>query len=308
MSGCASTKPILSVAVPVVDLRAGPGTKAKDNQHDPLQESQLLYGERVRLLQRKNGWAQIQALEQAEFTHRKRWEGYPGWVPEESLVPWQAVWPANIVVTQKWAPTWQDPYLLVPSSWKFPMGAFLFATNMSDERWKIELSDGTVLWMLPHHARTFQAFSGMPAEEKRNCVLRAAELLVGDAYFWGGRSPKAEPVDSQVTGVDCSGLVNIVFRSIGVQIPRDAHEQFLRAQTVEHLQPADLIFLSQPDQPKQIVHVMLFAGKGHVFEAPGTGKAVHRISLLQRLGRSEEELTPGLVIEGQTVYFGSYIQ
>ena len=60
--------------------------------------------------------------------------------------------------------------------------------------------------------------------------------------------------------MDCSGLVNLAYRAAGLDIPRDAHEQFLRAKPVNALQPGDLIFLSERQNPKRIVHVMLYEG------------------------------------------------
>ena len=110
-----------------------------------------------------------------------------------------------------------------------------------------------------------------------------------------------------MTGVDCSGLVNLAYRSAGVEIPRDAHEQFLRAKRVTTLEPADLVFLSERADPARIVHVMLYAGEGEVIEGPGTGLTVRRIALAQRLGRPIDQLSPGAVIDGQTVFFGSYL-
>ena len=101
--------------------------------------------------------------------------------------------------------------------------------------------------------------------------------------------------------------MNLAYRSAGVEIPRDAHEQFLRAKRVAALQPADLVFLSEHAYPARIVHVMLYTGEGNVIEGPGTGLAVRRIALAQRLGQPVEQLSPGAVIDGQTVSFGSYL-
>jgi len=94
---------------------------------------------------------------------------------------------------------------------------------------------------------------------------------------------------------------------VGLDIPRDAHEQFLRAKRINALQPADLIFLSERSNPKRIVHVMLYAGNGELIEGPGTGEAVRRIAITSRLGQPLDWLAPGSVVDGQTVYFGTYL-
>ena len=87
LSGCSTPQALMAINVPLIDLRGQPHTTAQPGIHDPLQETQLLYGERVRVRKIEDGWAQIEAVEQPEFTHGRRWEGYPGWVPAATLLP-----------------------------------------------------------------------------------------------------------------------------------------------------------------------------------------------------------------------------
>jgi hypothetical protein len=300
----------MTVNVPLADLRARPQTTAQAGVHDPDQETQLLYGERVRVLKQQDDWTRIEALEQPEFTHARRWQGYPGWIPASILVPSASQWAPTVVVTAKWAQAWHDPYLTRPASWRFALGTRLRATDYAGQRWKAELHDGSEVWLRFHDARSFEELATLSAGDRRQAVIHTAAMFVGDPYYWGGRSPGGlTPAgsDPAVTGIDCSGLVNLAYRSVGVDIPRDAHEQFLRAKPVTTLQPADLIFLSERTNPKRIVHVMLYAGEGEIIEGPGTGTTVHRITLVQRLGQPLDELSPGAVIDEQTVFFGSYL-
>lgn len=296
------------VAVPVVDLRSQPHTTAAAGVHDPLQETQLLYGERVRVHKTEEGWAFIEAAEQPEFTHARRWEGYPGWLPLASLKRPDPFQEPAIVVTEAWAPTWFDPHRLSPSPWQFAMGTYLAATDMGGQLWRIELVDGGLVWMPRPYARALSELVALSVPEKRRMILASAQRLVGTPYVWGGRSPKATwPEGDQVTGIDCSGLVNLAYRTAGIQVPRDAHEQFLRATRLNTPQPADLIFLSEQGNPARIVHVMLYAGSGELIEGPGTGLAVRRITVEKRLGRPLDQIAPGTVIDGQTVSFGGYL-
>jgi len=288
----------MTVNVPLADLRAQPQTTAQAGIHDPGEETQLLYGERIRVLKRQNDWVRVEAIEQPEFTHARRWQGYPGWIASSVLVPSQLQWEPTVVITAKWAKTWHDAHLSRPAPWRFPLGTRLRATDYAGQRWKAELLDGSEVWLRFQDARAFEELAALSPVEWRQAVIRSAGLFIGDPYYWGGRSP---------SGVDCSGLVNLAYRSAGVAIPRDAHEQFLRAKRVTTLQPGDLIFLSERSNPERIVHVMLYAGEGEIIEGPGTGKAVHRIALAKRLGRPLDELSPGAVVDEQTVFFGSYL-
>ena len=306
-SGCALTHRLMVVKTAVVDLRAQPHTSAQPGAHDPLEETQLLYGEPVRLVKTQDGWAYVEAVEQTEFTHAQRWQGYPGWLPAESLVR-QHEWMApNIVVTEKWAPTSEDAFGARPSPWRFPLGTRLRATKVGGEFWKVALLDASTVWMPARAGRPLEELKRLPPSEKRRMILRNAEHFIGDTYYWGGRSPQAAGRAATVTGVDCSGLVNLAYRAAGVDLPRDAHEQFLRARPVRTLQPADLIFLSERGNPKHIVHVMLYTGDDEIVEGPGTGLAVRRITAVERFGRPLSALAPGDVVDGQNVFFGTYL-
>lgn len=297
-AGCASSGAVLAVNAPVVDLRAEPHTVLEPGRQDLQQETQLVYGERVRLRAQADGWAHVEALEQPEFTHARRWQGYPGWVPLTSLVPWEPLREPTVVVTEKWVEASEDPQILAPTRWRFPLGTRLRATEMGGHVWMVELLDGSVAWIPFRAARALEELRALPALERRRLVLRNAGLLLGDPYVWGGRSP---------SGIDCSGLVNLAYRAAGVDIPRDAHEQFLRAKPVSAVQPGDLIFLSERGNPQRIVHVMLYAGEGAVIEGPGTGLAVRRLAVTERLGQPLDWLAPGSVVDDQILSFGSYL-
>lgn len=308
LCGCAASKPFMVVAQPILDLRRQPHTTAVPGVHDPLEETQLLYGEQVRLLEVRDGWAKIEAMEQAEYTSTGRWQGYPGWVPARKLVPLAAVWQPNIVVTEKWAQVFEDAAMLRQVNFAFALGTMLRGTDMGGIVWRIELVDGKIAWMDHDSARPLIELHALPESEKRRVILKTAELFLGDPYYWGGRSPSGNSKHAGITGVDCSGLVNLSYRSIGLAIPRDAHEQYLRSRHIKAVQPGDLIFLSEANNPKRIVHVMLYAGNGELIEGPGTGKAVHRIRLTERFGQTLDWITPGTVIHDQTIYFGSYLE
>jgi len=317
--GCVSAQSArMVVSESVVDVRAEPRTSARPGIHDPQQETQLLFAEHVTLLRRKDGWAQIEAVEQPEYTHGRRWQGYPGWVPEAALAPANKHTRApNLVVTTKWARIWNDPFQMEPPVRRLPLGTQLWGLDIGNRLWKVELPDGASAWLEHGDAEELNTVQGLPPQQKRQRIVAVAEQFLGDPYFWGGRSPflgsdpsrtPAKHTGSDpITGVDCSGLVNLAHRAVGVEIPRDAHEQFLRAQAVSALQAGDLIFLSARGEPKRIVHVMLYAGADEVIEGPGTGQSVRRITLAERFASSPEPIAPGAVVDEQQVYFGTFL-
>jgi len=306
-TGCATVPGSLYVVTaPVTDLRAQPGSVAVPNTHDPFEETQLLYGERVKVLKTEQAWAFVEAIEQPEFNHTNAWQGYPGWVPQDVLQPIHGLAQPNAVITTKWAAVWQDSQGTTP--WlQLPMGTKIAVSSTQGVLWRLQLIDGTVAWISPADAQLVRRLKRLSESGRRQAILRAAEQSLGDPYFWGGRSPFVGSTEFGVTGVDCSGLVNLAYRTVGIDVPRDAHEQYLRANTIAKPQPADLVFLSEPDNPKKIVHVMLYVGDGRIIEGPGTGLVVRRIEITERLGRPIEQLKPGDQLNDQTLFFGSYL-
>ncbi len=306
VASCVKSDPQLAVvAAPIVDLRAQPGPPAQSLAHDANQETQALYGERVLIQRIEDDWALIEASEQPEYTHHQKWEGYPGWVHTSDLVLVRGLPPPSAVVVAKWATIWRDPRSEQPIM-SLPMGTRLAAERSQTGLLKVQMVDGTVGWISRGDVEWLDELAKHTPELRRRAVVRAADELIGDPYFWGGRSPRADSSE-QVTGADCSGVVSLAYRAAGIVIPRDAHEQFMRARAVDQLQTADLVFLSEAGNPSKIVHVMLYAGDGWLIEGPGTGLSVRRISVKDRLGRTDAELHSGQTVKEQTIFLGSLL-
>jgi cell wall-associated NlpC family hydrolase len=75
--------------------------------------------------------------------------------------------------------------------------------------------------------------------------------------------------------VDCSCLVQLVFRVLGINLPRTAAEQFAATAPVarEALRPGDLVFFANTYMPG-ISHVGLYIGGGRQINAPTEGQPV----------------------------------
>ena len=300
------TASLYVVTVPVANLRSQPSANPTSAAHDEAQETQLLFGERVKVLKHQDTWALVEAIEQPEYTHQRRWQGYPGWMLRRELAPVRRLQEPNAIVLRKWATLWRDAHMTRP--WlSVPLGTKL-VVSQSEQGWcHVHLPDGDVAWIAEGDVQWLSDLTQLSPTAHRQLVLRMAEIFLGDTYFWGGRSPGGTGEALMITGVDCSGLVNLAYRAANLKIPRDAHEQYLRARPVSRPQPADLVFLSSVDDRHRIVHVMLYAGEGWLLEGPGTGGVVRRIRVTERLGRPIEALHPGDRIDGQTVFFGAYL-
>lgn len=102
-------------------------------------------------------------------------------------------------------------------------------------------------------------------------VAEAEQFVDKVPYVYGGASP---------SGFDCSGLVQYVFKQVGVNLPRTSEEQAKVGSAVQEsqLQPGDLIFSSWSGEDAA-GHVAIYAGNGNLIEAPHTGEDVHSMPL-----------------------------
>ncbi len=104
-----------------------------------------------------------------------------------------------------------------------------------------------------------------PASASR--VLAAAEADLGKPYQWGGAGPAA---------FDCSGLVAVVYRQVGLTLTHNAAAQY--AETSAHpvpvgaVQAGDLVFFGS--SAATIHHVGIAVGGGEMIDAPHRGAVV----------------------------------
>jgi len=131
-------------------------------------------------------------------------------------------------------------------------------------------------------------------------LVRITEARIGIPYLWGGLSNK---------GFDCSGLIHLVYRMDSKVIPRDSHEQWMKAKPIKRadLSPADLIFSAKAANPKTITHVALYAGDGQIIEAPQTGMVVRKVSFKEKYGKPMEEVESGDKVGERVIYFGTFL-
>jgi cell wall-associated NlpC family hydrolase len=102
-----------------------------------------------------------------------------------------------------------------------------------------------------------------PARPSGADILTQARQYLGAVYVWGGLSPY---------GLDCSGLVHLVWRHFGVVVPRDASEQALVGTPVAEEEPGDLYFFAYPGRP--IHHVGIVVEPGRMIHA---SSVTHRV-------------------------------
>lgn len=95
----------------------------------------------------------------------------------------------------------------------------------------------------------------------KSTLAENAFLFLNTPYLWGGRSP---------FGIDCSGFTQIIYKLIGIKLPRDAYQQAKIGQTlsfIEESKSGDLAFFDN-DEGK-IIHVGIMLGDNKIIHASG---------------------------------------
>ncbi len=95
-------------------------------------------------------------------------------------------------------------------------------------------------------------------------VVETARQYLGVPYVWGGESLGEG-------GLDCSGLVQLVYSAHGVDLPRVARDQMRQGTEVGSLaeaRPGDLVV------QRGGKHIGIYVGDGQMIHAPKPGRTV----------------------------------
>ncbi len=295
------------VSVPVGNLRREPKEMEFVYTHDELQETQVLYNEKVILKKKERGWCYIEAEEQKTFGKKKTWQGYPGWIRDENIISLKKVLTGkSLIIKSKISKVFNEPTEKSQVLLNLLLGTRLYISDEiceSKDFYKVFLIKGETGWIKKDDAFLKQEM--FHERDLRQQIINTARLFVGTPYLWGGRSIYTPEINIP-TGVDCSGLVNLSYRTVDIDLPRDAKDQWLVSKDIlpDEIKIGDLIFLSEKNNPERIVHVVLYAGEEKVIEAYETKTLVREIEFFQRFGIKLSQLKDSVVkIEDRFVYF-----
>lgn len=105
-------------------------------------------------------------------------------------------------------------------------------------------------------------------------VVDEAKEYLGLPYVWGGTSKEK--------GVDCSGLVQSVYKSLGYDLPRVSADQARSGTAVASMaeaRPGDLIAWDNSSRNNGADHIAIYLGNGKMIEAPRTGLDVRIVDV-----------------------------
>lgn len=99
-------------------------------------------------------------------------------------------------------------------------------------------------------------------DENLSGVVPTSLIFKNTPYLWGGKN---------IFGIDCSGLVQVVFSMNGIVLPRDASQQFKYGEEIKLAEATagDLCFF---EKEGKITHVGIYCGEGRIIHASGSVK------------------------------------
>jgi cell wall-associated NlpC family hydrolase len=131
--------------------------------------------------------------------------------------------------------------------------------------------------------------SGATTKSAGQAVVAEARKYLGVPYVWGGTDPGK--------GLDCSGLVQLVYQKFGVDLPRVSYQQARAGTAVDGLtnaKPGDILAFGSP-----VHHVAIYIGDNKMIEAPRPGKDV-RISTVYETPTAIRRVLPDTMVSATT--------
>ena len=199
---------VATISVPLADLRPAPDLARGI-------DTQLLLGETVRVFERNEGWAWVQAEE----------DGYVGYLPEHILT--QAAAPTHWISIPRTF-VYPEPELRKVPLHALSLGSRVTVTGEAETR-------GTRYRLLSTGGAIIAKHCVPLGEEVHADYVAIAAEFLNTPYLWGGRSG---------FGIDCSGLVQLAMMMAGIKAPRDSDmlASFGREISQDALKRGDLVF------------------------------------------------------------------
>lgn len=197
--------------------------------------SQILFGETYKITDENPDWIRI------ELTNDK----YQGWINKKSFLPLNKEYSLQSVERIKtlFAQIIQTNTSL---TYYLPFGSYLPFYNQKTGEFFINSNN----YKLTNSENN-----------KTLSVIDYAIQFINSPYLWGGKNP---------FGIDCSGLVQLVYSVSGYSLTRDASQQVNHGKTIEFLdevKPGDLAFFDNPEG--LITHVGILISKNEIIHSSG---------------------------------------
>jgi len=216
----------------------------KEASHQSEMVSQLLFGESYTILETQNDWARI----------CMNYDGYEGFISSGQLKPIEDEEFNKLLLNDKNF-TLDVVQVVYNTSRNFTQGIFIGSSLPQVENETFSLA-GEIYLIKGLLSKN------IPEGTTREMIIEEnIRKFIQAPYLWGGRTP---------FGIDCSGLVQIIYKLCGIKLPRDASEQSKLGETIYFIndaKPGDLMFFDNQEQ--QITHTGIYLGNNQIVHSSG---------------------------------------
>ena len=228
---------------PVIDMHENPLPHAEV-------VSQAYFSEEVKILEEQADWVKIQ-------THVDQ---YVGWTDKKNVCERKTpfFYPENkerlFKISRCAAHVYEKPTVR-SSRTTLPFESQLLVVEEVNHDWfKVQLVNTSEAFIQKGDLLS----SATRLDLQQMCEL--SSQFIGLPYTWGGRSS---------FGYDCSGFVQMLYRQMGIFLPRDSKDQAnwkgFQSISLEDLMPGDLIFFGSSEN--KISHVGMYLGNNEFIHA-----------------------------------------
>jgi gamma-D-glutamyl-L-lysine dipeptidyl-peptidase len=230
--------------------------------------SQALYGSSVVVLEEKPAWAKVETSDHysgwISLDQARRLSSSNSHYPNSGKILEVSALSANLY--READVTAHRPVLTIPYETQLE---FLAEGKGEDAGWlQVRLPDDQSAWI-----QSGDVALGTHQPLSIDGSIKLARRFIGITYTWGGRSS---------FGFDCSGFTQMLVRSRGINMPRDADQQAAWDGVVaierKHLRAGDLLFFGSSDD--HITHTGMFIGHGQFIHDTTYGHPGVQISRL----------------------------
>jgi len=220
--------------------------------HRSEMATQVLFGELYNVLETNGRWLKI------KLSH----DNFEGWIEEkqntflaeeEFISLFNAETPCSLDLVQLISNETKKSVFPVVMGSSLP-GIEEFRFTIRDQSY---VFDGQV----SNVSELEETESPQELNDIKQAMVHDAMLYLHAPYLWGGRSP---------FGIDCSGLIQMVFKLKNVKMLRDAKQQAGQGDVVsliEEAEPGDVAFFD--DEEGNITHTGLLIDRNRILHASG---------------------------------------
>lgn len=236
------------VIVPFLNIRQTPSESSEII-------SQAYFSEEVNIIDKKDDWIKIETAV----------DHYQGWTRSLGICHRDEHFSQNaskktVKVNRCMAHVYDVPDIIYGPILSLPFESLLEVEEDINERW--------IKVILPDYRKAFIQRGDILFESNH---LSQSDLpffslrFLGLPYTWGGRSS---------FGYDCSGFVQMLYRQMGVYLPRDSKDQAewegFKSIAIDKLSPGDLIFFAK--EKHKVQHVGMYLGNDKFIHTTVTDK------------------------------------